>query len=225
MTPAVKSKRKVKRIRDTLTGRKPRGQGHERLGEILNAAKELFVAEGYEAVSTRQLAEHAGLSQTGLYLYFKNKEEIHEALCSQTFEQLTRRLHKVAQEAAGPEDMLRRAARAYVDFGLEHPDEYQIAFMQRQPLDPSKTGDLFHPSRHKGPGVRAFLAWRDLITSVMKGGFIKPMDVTSATLMAWLPMHGLVAARIARPTFPWPPRHKLIETLIDTILTGLQVRR
>ena len=45
-------------------------------GEILTAAKQLFMSEGYETVTTRQLAERVGISQTGLYVYFKNKEEI-----------------------------------------------------------------------------------------------------------------------------------------------------
>lgn len=224
MKSAEKSKTRRRRSRNTAIGRKPRGRGHERLDEILIAAKELFIAQGYEAVSTRQLAEQAGLSQTGLYLYFKSKEEILEALCSRTFDQLTRRLQKVAQDADGPEDMLRRAARAYIAFGLEHPDEYQIALMQRRPLDPQKTGDLFHPSRRKGPGVRAFLAWRELVKSVMDDGFIGPMDLTTATLMTWLPLHGFVASRISLPTFPWPAREQLIETLIDRTLAGLAVK-
>ncbi len=46
--------------------RKPRGHGHERRSEILTAAKQLFISEGYETVTTRQLAERVGISQTGL---------------------------------------------------------------------------------------------------------------------------------------------------------------
>ena len=34
------------------------------------------MSEGYETVTTRQLAQRAGISQPGLYLYFRNKEEI-----------------------------------------------------------------------------------------------------------------------------------------------------
>jgi len=222
---AVRAKRNVGAGRKVRLDRKPRGQGHERLAEILKAAKELFLAEGYEKVSTRQLAQHAGLSQTGLYLYFKSKEEIHRALCSQTFEELTKRWQRVVHQARGPEQMLRRAAEAYIAFGIEHPDEYQITFMQRRPSGAHKIKDIFHPLRRSGPGVRAFLAWREIVQSAMEAGFIKPMDVTAATLMTWLPLHGFVASWIALPDFPWPPKQQVVDSLIDTVLAGLRVRK
>ena len=53
-------------MRKQAARRKARGHGHERRSEILSAAKQLFISEGYETVTTRQLAERVGLSQTGL---------------------------------------------------------------------------------------------------------------------------------------------------------------
>jgi hypothetical protein len=69
--------------------------------------------------------------------------------------------------------------------------------------------------------VRAFLAWRELVKSAMDDGYIRPMDLTMATLLSWLPLHGLVASRISLPTFPWPSREQVVETLIDATLAGL----
>ena len=67
------------------TGRKRRGEGHTRREEILHAAKELFLEQGYEATTIRRIADRVGISAPALYLYFKDKEALMLALCDQTF--------------------------------------------------------------------------------------------------------------------------------------------
>ena len=66
-------------------GRKRRGEGHTRREEILQAAKELFLEQGYDATTIRRIADRVGISAPALYLYFKDKEAMMLALCDQTF--------------------------------------------------------------------------------------------------------------------------------------------
>src|SRR5688572_25491389 len=94
--------------------RKPRGSGHERREEILAAARELFVTEGFETVTTRKLAERAGLSQTGLYVYFQSKEEILETLCRDAFEKLIERMRQVERDTKLGPERLRRIIECYI---------------------------------------------------------------------------------------------------------------
>ena len=68
--------------------RKRRGEGHTRRDEILIAAKDLFLREGYQATTIRRIAEVVGVSAPALYLYFKDKDAILIALCDQTFSSL-----------------------------------------------------------------------------------------------------------------------------------------
>ena len=65
--------------------RKRRGEGHTRRDEILVAAKELFLRDGYQATTIRRIADVVGVSAPALYLYFKDKDAIMLALCDQTF--------------------------------------------------------------------------------------------------------------------------------------------
>src|SRR5262245_65030778 len=111
-------KKKQTRRQSALAARqrKSRGLGHERRDEILAAAKELFIAEGYETVTTRKLAESAALSQTSLYVYFKSKEEIMDALCRATFAQLAQGISRVDAESTGFKEIMRRILR--VSIGL-----------------------------------------------------------------------------------------------------------
>src|SRR5262245_11842156 len=58
------------------TGRKPRADGVESRGAILHAAANLATTRGLEGLSIGELAEHIGMSKSGLYAHFKSKEEL-----------------------------------------------------------------------------------------------------------------------------------------------------
>lgn len=202
--------------------RKPRGQGHERRNEILAAARQLFVTEGFETVTTRKLAERAGISQTGLYVYFQSKEEILEALCRDTFEKLVEGIQRVEAETELGPARLRRLIECYIEFGLDYPDEYQLVFMTSAAGTPfAHQKDLNLPYDEQPPGLQAFLAYREQVAQLSAAGFLKPVDVLVATQIIWMAGHGLVALLIARPSFPWADRQALIGTLADTLVDGL----
>ena len=65
-------------------GRKRRGEGHTRREEILQAAKELFLEQGYDSTTIRRIADRVGISAPALYLYFKDKEELFRAVVRDT---------------------------------------------------------------------------------------------------------------------------------------------
>src|SRR5260370_7322412 len=96
--------------------RKRRGEGHTRRDEILIAAKELFLREGYEATTIRRIADVVGVSAPALYLYFRDKDAIMLALCDQTFGSLIEVMEGMEQEPPTPLDRLRRYATAYIRF-------------------------------------------------------------------------------------------------------------
>jgi AcrR family transcriptional regulator len=202
--------------------RKARGRGHERRGEILAAAKDLFMAQGFETVTTRKLADHAGISQTGLYVYFKNKEEILDALCHVTFEKLTDQLCALAEVTEPGPALLSGLMRGYIEFGLDHPDEYQLAFMVSHGVVRHHDKDLSRPIEQQPPGLQAFLMFREQIARLVEAGVVRPADPTLMTQTIWAAVHGVVALFLARPYFPWVDRETLITTLIETLCAGLR---
>src|SRR4051812_4619706 len=60
----------------THAGRKPRADGLESRRTILQAAVNLATTRGLEALSVGELAQHIGMSKSGLYAHFKSKEEL-----------------------------------------------------------------------------------------------------------------------------------------------------
>jgi AcrR family transcriptional regulator len=200
--------------------RKPRGQGHERRAEILAAAKAMFLAEGYEGFTTRKLAERVGLSQTGLYVYFKNREEIFEALSEATFELLIKPYRDV-RPVTDARRRLRELIETYVSFGLSNPDEYRLTFMIGPgPAEP-------HPAQTETPGEeigiarQTFRALRDNIAAIDAAGLLRSADVTLAAYAVWFAAHGLVSILIARPGYVKHPPPELIDSVASALADGL----
>src|SRR6266852_5455285 len=79
--------------------------------EILDAARSLFVKEGYEHVSIRKIAEKIEYAPGTIYLYFRDKAEILDRICEETFSKLLRKMHAIEHDTAAPLDKLRRGLR------------------------------------------------------------------------------------------------------------------
>ena len=65
--------------------------------KILDAARELFVEEGYEAVTMRKIAAAIEYSPTAIYLHFRDKKAVINALCETDFLKLASRFRKIAE--------------------------------------------------------------------------------------------------------------------------------
>ncbi|HUA36600.1 MAG TPA: TetR/AcrR family transcriptional regulator [Candidatus Binataceae bacterium] len=211
------------RLKGAPRARKPRGSGHERRGEILTAARQMFLKEGYENFTTRKLAARVGLSQTGLYVYFRSKDEILDAVCHATFDGLAEQFRAVAQGLDASPRHLRQLIEAYIDFGLAHPDEYQLTFMAGRgapKFTHRKNPKL--PLEVQGIGMKSFLLLRDAVARMIAAGSLKDGEMTVIAQTIWTAAHGLVSLMIARPGYLLSERRALIDALVDTLLTGLQ---
>jgi AcrR family transcriptional regulator len=102
---------------------------------ILEAARRIVIREGFAALSMRKIADAIEYSPATLYLYFASRDEIARALCRQGYAQLLASFEPLAQ-IADPAERLRALARAYVAFGVAHPQTYRLIFME----DPTYLG-------------------------------------------------------------------------------------
>src|SRR5207237_9162206 len=105
---------------------------------IMDAARELFVEEGFENVSMRRIAEKIEYSPTTIYLYFEDKLSLLFAICGETFAKLAKRMEIIRKETDNPVEALKKGCRAYVEFGLKHPNHYKLTFINHpyHPKDP-----------------------------------------------------------------------------------------
>lgn len=212
----------------SIANRKPRGSGHERLVEILAAAKALFVEHGFENVSTQRIAERVGISKTALFSYYKTKDEILSQLIRDALAELDRVLTEIDRSAPDTIAWLRKFILGYIAFGLNYPDEYRLAFMIIKPDRKVGGGQQPQPvGEATRTGVAMFRRVEERVRGAISEGVIRA-DLGSATVVAqvlWTSVHGLVALLIARPRphFPWAKRDSLIKAKISLLLDGLLV--
>src|SRR5258708_35193793 len=89
-----------------------RAQRHQM---ILTAARELAEAEGWDAVTTRRLAERIEYSQPVLYSHFDGKDAIVRAVAIQGFAELTDDLRRAPPGAGGAQQGVQAACPGYPD--------------------------------------------------------------------------------------------------------------
>ena len=100
--------------------------------KILDAARELFISEGYDGVSMRKVAEKIEYSPTAIYLHFTDNEELFHELVHEDFARLATVFQSAAMPA-NPVDRIREIGRTYVEFGTHYPNHYKLMFMTPHP--------------------------------------------------------------------------------------------
>src|SRR5262245_36182679 len=100
--------------------------------KILDAARELFITEGYDGVSMRKVAEKIEYSPTAIYGHFADKEDLFLQLCHEDFHKLAESFVQLTR-ITDPVQRLRQLGRAYVEFGVKNPNHYRMMFMTSHP--------------------------------------------------------------------------------------------
>ncbi len=208
-----------------VSTRKRRGEGHTRRDEILAAAKKLFLKEGYEATTIRKIAEEVGVSAPALYLYFTDKEAIMLALCDQTFAQLIALITGLEQTVRDPIERLMKFGEAYGRFGLSHPDEYKLVFMgAHMPESLRKVGHRMAIDDPAKPGVGGAIVFSRLVAILYEievSGTKLNYPADTCAEFCWMGIHGVVAAMIMKPEFPWSNRDLLITGMLTIVTKGI----
>ena len=185
--------------------------------EILNAARQLFAQNGYDAVSMRQIADTVEYSVATIYLHFKDKRELYTCLCREAIGELRDLLEPILQGDRSPLERLERGLRAYIDFGLENPKEYRVAFVLEGPNTQSDDTLV--------EGTAARQVYTGLVALVREGiekGEVKAGDPEVRAQTIWAGVHGLTSLLIMDPGFPWKQREALTDSMIRTLIGGLQ---
>ena len=197
-----------------------RGRQKEALRqEILDAADKLFAREGYENVSMRKIANKIEYSPTTIYLYFKDKAELFDSICDETFSELICKceaLHK--KEAGDPVAYLREVMRAYIDFGLTHPNHYGVVF----------NGHLENTTaQHSEESMcqQVFSYLRTAVEECVEQKEFRTIDTNLTAQALWAAAHGLTSLLIANSDAHFVARNKLINHVIETMIEGLKISR
>jgi AcrR family transcriptional regulator len=171
---------------------------------ILNAARELFVAEGYDAVSMRKIGAKVGYSAMALYRHFRDKDDLLRTLCEADFRRLREAMDRVPP-GTDPVTRLFALGEAYVRFAVEYPNQYRLLF-----LAPLPAGARSESKDHVSAEEDAYEMLRATVSEAIRRGCFRPehRDDHLIAQTLWAGMHGVVAHEILfarEPDIPWRP--------------------
>lgn len=184
--------------------------------KIMDAAREAFAADGFEALSMRGLAQRIEYSPTTIYLYFKDKEELLIALCDETFQEMIRTFEALEGKYPDAFEHLQAMNRVYVEFGLAHPHHYRMTF-----VSPPK--EYLAAKQFIGSfGEKAFGYLVRVVQRAQEQGKIRPGDPMLISQGIWSQVHGLTSLVIVHPDFPWAAKDQLIEEINRSQVQGIR---
>ena len=90
--------------------------------QILLVAKELFMQNGYEGVSTTQVAKAVGCNQALVHYYYRTKQNLFKIICQQEIQKMLKILVDIPQEDISFEDFIENIIEAQIGFLKNNPD-------------------------------------------------------------------------------------------------------
>ncbi len=103
-------------------------QKEEMRTAILEAAWQLVLADGWQSLSIRKIAEAIEYSVPVIYHHFENKDAILLEFTRQGFQQLTQEVEEACQKESDVASQLEAMAQAYWNFAFNHQEYYQLMF-------------------------------------------------------------------------------------------------
>jgi len=188
--------------------------------KILDAARELFATEGYDAVTMRKIAEKIEYSATAIYQHFADKDTLVAELCRHDFRNFATHFGR----AAAVEDPVLRlcaSGRAYFDFAAEYPQHYRLMFMAGHPDVSPEEGE------RDDPAMNAYVFLRATVEEAIQKGLFRPefSDPELASQTIWAAVHGVAALQIAfghgHDWVDWRPLRQRQELMLDAILLAV----
>jgi len=158
---------------------------------ILDAAKVLFLQEGYEATSIRKIASAIEFSPTTIYLYYKDKNDILFALQKEGFK-LLRAKFSILVNVDDPFERLKALGRGYLQFAMENPEFYELMFVMKEPLEylEQKIDEEWED------GKRTFEALVLTVEECQRMGCFVDEDPRTFSIMTWSQVHGLAVLHL-----------------------------
>jgi AcrR family transcriptional regulator len=183
---------------------------------ILDAARELFVAEGYNNVSIRKIAERIEYSPAAIYSYFPSKDDIFYALAEEGFRKL---FESRADHEPGPDvlDNVRRSFWHLYEFSKQHPEYFALMFVDRSVPRISRDWERFgfvHEMRNK---VAARIQ-----RAIDEGVFPKGTDPHWAFMVLVASVQGAAIMRVCDRMAPGANADALARDTLEAALTGLR---
>lgn len=196
-------------------------ESEQRRKDIIKVVRKLIKTGGTREMTLRKVAEHAGFSTTVVYGLFKDKATLITQAMDEDVLALVKAMRAAVDPALSPIDNIKRVGRAYVTFGLQHPDQYALVFMERRPHTPVENSMLEHGNQVQDPyafGVQLFV-------ELAAAGHVGSAQIEAMAQIFWEGIHGMTSLRLVfgdkEMWFEHDAFDAHIDALMDVLITGI----
>jgi AcrR family transcriptional regulator len=183
---------------------------------ILNAARDLFVAEGYQSVSIRKIAERIEYSPAAIYSYFASKDDIFLALAGEGFHLLDEKV-QAAMKTDDALENVRACWWAFYEFSQEQPAYFQLMFVDRSVPRITQQWEGFE-------FLQQMLT--NAVSAIQKaidaGAFPKALSPNAAMHMLWAALIGPAVVNIRHRLASGEDYDALARDVLNATIAGLQ---
>lgn len=182
---------------------------------ILDAARDLFVAEGYQNVTIRKIAEKIEYSPAAIYGYFPSKDDIFMALAEEGFRMLIG--HAEDAPLADPVDEIRAAFWRLYEFSRTHPEYFALMFLDRSVPRISQDWERFGFVREMKKRMDARIQ-----AAVDAAKFPPDTDASAVFRILMAAIHGVATLTLCERLAPGEDADALARDTLEAALTGLR---
>src|SRR3989442_5926687 len=187
---------------------------------ILDAARDLFVSEGYDNVSIRKIAERIEYSPAALYGYFPSKDDIFFALAEEGFRLLgdpgVGEAHERLQNLP-PLERVRAVFRRLYEFSRDQPEYFALMFVDRSVPRISREYERFAFAREMKQHIV-----EDLQASIDAGELPKTLSPHVAVRVLMVGILGVAVLRLSERLAPGEDADLLAADVLNVTLAGLR---
>lgn len=191
----------------------------QRREAILDSAMAVFEKNGgLEALSFRKLASEMGLSYSAPYRYFRNKEELVNALRARAYRWIEGEMRAAVREGDNPALQLEKLAKAYIKAALQRPHRYELMFFNLDNTDVARHSLEFRTAKHDALDV----CTRVIAAGQESGDLPDNLDSLTASHLFWIGAHGLVSLELAGQFGMGRDVQSLTPVVINTLRAGMR---
>ena len=191
--------------------RQPDAERRKKIDTIIRTAHELFLSEGYQAVSMRKIAANSGMGTMTLYKYFPNKNAILHHIWAEFFEELFERIKTDISKKKTAKAKLKQICMTYLDYWVEHQDRFRIVFLNE---DRASSEDEFFIN-HANVAGEMLVVVGPLMQELMAPADGPDMMVFLESMVCLV--HGIALNIITISEYPWNHHEKYIDVFLDAV--------
>jgi AcrR family transcriptional regulator len=183
--------------------------------DILDAARSLFLAEGYVNVSMRKIADQIEYSPGAIYSYFPGKDDIFLAIGEEGLQQL--RTYCAMSGNGSPLEKVRDAFWRFYTFSKAQPEYFALIFIDRTVSRISRDWEQFSSMRELREEIE-----QEIQHGIDEGLFPGGESAAQIFLILWTAMYGAAVFRLSHRLSASEDADALATEVLETTLAGLQ---